>query len=196
MARTRQAERGQVPEDPKLQARIIGANLRHLRKLRFPSWGGQKKFAEFLNLTANDLCVYEYGRAVPNELRLSEMAARLGMTAEELRRPLPGVKVPPPSSEAPAANLTAALSSRERGARLEQIEELKRDVARLEGRLEVLLEQNQAKEELIRQLREANYTLRDLLYVDDSSEAGERRGRLLRRLDPSIVDLAGRRDVF
>lgn len=185
-------------EDPKLLARVIGANLKHLRKQRFPQWGGQKKFADYLGLSQNDLCVYEYGRATPNEHRLAAIAERLEMTVEQLRRPLPGVKV-----ASPAKAVAIAAGSGLNGVPIfqdpevfKQIEDLKHEVARLEGRLEILQEQKQAQEEQIQQLQEANYVLRDLLYTDDMPKSKERRERLLSLLNPSIAELAKRRDVF
>lgn len=81
---------------------VFGANLKHLRRQRFPGWGGQRRFADFLNLSPNDLSVYENGRAMPNEQRLEEMASRLSMTVDELKKPLAGVAAP--KAEEPAAD--------------------------------------------------------------------------------------------
>lgn len=178
--------------DPKRLARIIGANLKHLRKQRFPGWGGQKKFADYLGLSANDLCVYEYGRSMPNEHRLEEIAGRLGLAAGDLCRPLPDVTV----AAAPAAAAAAGpLASSEKAWR-DRVDELKRTVARLEGRLEVMEEQNAQLNRKVDELQEANYTLRNLLYVDDTPEARGRRDALLERLGPAIADLVKRREVF
>lgn len=176
--------------DPKRLARIIGANLRHLRKKLFPGWGGQKKFAEYLGLAANDLCVYEYGRIVPNELRQEEMAKRLGLTLNELREPLPGVTVPPP----PTA-VAGALEPAEQ-ARRELEGEIRQQVARLEGRLDAVQAQVRDQDERILRLQESNYALRLLLYEAMPSENRERREALMERLEQSIRDLSRRRDSF
>lgn len=179
--------------NPKLLAKIIGANLRHIRALRFPNWGGQKKFADYLNISANDLCVYEYGRAVPNESRLNDMAARLGISADELCRPLGGVTV----SEADVTDSRRdAQTVREESELLDRIEDLKREVARLEGRVELLQEQNASQEERMQKLQEANYVLRDLLYTDNSPEAKNRREQLFSRISPSISELVRQSEVF
>lgn len=178
--------------DPKLQARVVGANLKHLRKQRFPGWGGQKRFAAFLGISANDLCVYEYGRGLPNEQRLDEIAARLELSPDDLRRPLPGVTVARP----PQANhLTGPLASAEKAWR-EKADELRQTVARLEGRLSLLEEQNADLSEQVKDLREANYVLRNLLYVEESTEARQRRDRVLEKLAPSIGELVRKSEVF
>lgn len=176
--------------EPKLLARVIGANLKHLRRQRFPRWGGQKRFAEFLGLSANDLCVYEYGRAVPNEYRLAAIAERLDMTPEELCRPLEGVAVPEAAAEPPASPQETVPAD---GG---EVEALRREIARLEGKLEMLAEQNAAQAERIERLQEADYALRHILYLDDSPDARERRGRLMERLDPTIRELVRKRDIF
>ncbi|MDR1534546.1 MAG: helix-turn-helix domain-containing protein [Planctomycetota bacterium] len=177
--------------DSKRLARIVGANLRFLRKRRFPGWGGQKKFAEFLGLTPNDLCVYEYARSLPNEQRMEEMARNLGIPVEDLLRPLPGVTVPKgASSQSDDKAFPAGAELRER------LEELKEELARLQGRCEVIQEQNRNLVKENQGLREANTVLRNLLYFDDSPEARERRERLLSRLTPSMADLARVPEVF
>ena len=168
------------PGDPKWVARAIGANLRHFQKKMFPGWGGQKRFAEFLGLAANDLCVYEYGRIVPNESRQEEIARRLGLTPEQLRTPLPGVVVSPPTA---VARSDAAWQVR--------TEELQRSLARMEGRLEAMQEELIRQREQTERLREANIVLRHLLYGDDSPEARARRERVVECLAPSIADLVG-----
>ena len=172
--------------DPKRLARIIGANLRHYRRKLYPNWGGQKKFAEFLGLAANDLCVYEYGRIVPNESRQEEIARRLNITVEQLRTPIPGVAALPPAPPRTAAE--AAWQAR--------MEELRRVIARLEGRLEAMQDELRREHERAEQLREANYTLRHLLYGDDSPEARERRERVISRLAPSIAELVRKREEY
>ena len=172
--------------DPKWLARVIGANLRHFRKKMFPGWGGQKQFAKFLGLAANDLCVYEYGRIVPNEARQEEIARRLGLTPEQLRLPLPGVVVPP--SSPPGAATDAAWRTR--------VEEMQRSLARMEGRMEALQEELARQRERADRLQEANHVLRHLLYGDDSPEAKARRERVIEHLAPSIAELVGRRNEF
>jgi len=144
----------------------------------FPEWGGQKRFAEFLGLSANDLCAYEYGRMAPNERRQEDIARRLGLSAAQLRSPLPGVAVPPPA-RGRAADGTAWQP---------QIDELRRALARQEGRLEALREELARERGRTAALQEANYALRHLLYGDDSPEARARRERVLGRLAPSIAD--------
>lgn len=183
----------ELPAPPhKLAARIIGANLKLLRKQRFSGWGGQRRFADFLNITPNDLCVYEYGRSAPSEQRLEEMARRLGMTAEQLQQPLPGVEMPSPAmGEMDLGPLAAS----ERIWR-ERVDDLKQTVARLQGRLEATEEQNARLEEQNARLREANYVLRNLLYVDDTDEARMRRDRVLERLEPSITQLVKQPEIF
>lgn len=180
--------------NPKLLARIIGANLRHLRRERFPHWGGQKKFADYLGISPNDLCVYEYGRAVPNESRLQEMAERLELTPDELCRPLEGVLVPEEGEERGREGEDEREG--EESELLDRIEELKREVAHLEGRMELLQEQNEGQERRIRQLQEANFVMRDLIYANDSSEAKERREQIFSRISPAITDLVKHGEAF
>lgn len=180
------------PSDPKYLAKVVGANLKYLRKQRFPGWGGQKRFAAFLGISANDLCVYEYGRGLPNEQRLAEMASRLQMTPEDLFRPLPGITVAPPPK---ADYLTGPLASAERAWR-EKADELRQTAARLEGRLEILESQNTQLYEMVQNLQEANYVLRNLLYVEDSPEASKRREKMLGRLAPSIAELVKKVETF
>ncbi len=178
-----------APGDSKALARVIGANLKHLRKRKFPGWGGQKRFADFLNINPNDLCVYEYGRSAPNEQRLEEFARLLELPVDALRRPLPGVKALP--ADAAAGPMTVA----EQVWR-ERIDGLKQTVARLEGRLEATEEQNRRLEEQAAKLREANYVLRGLLYSGDSKDAIERRQRVLERLDASMTQLMRNPEEF
>ncbi len=178
---------GGDPEDQKNVARVIGANLKHLRHQRFAGWGGQKKFADFLGISPNDLCVYEYGRSVPNEERLAMIGQRLELTPEQLRRPLPGVVV---QSRAPSVE-NAALPVGERLLR-ERLDEMRQQVARLEGRLEAAQEQITALREENSALREANYSLRHVLHVEDLPEARARRERLMERLEPGLAELAKR----
>ncbi len=178
--------------DPRQIARIIGANLKHLRKLRFPGWGGQKKFADFLGISPNDLCVYEYGRSAPNEHRIGEIANRLGMTLDALRVPLPDVVVPPPPS--PAAG-EGAFASSEKAWRA-RVDELRHTVARLEGRLEAIEEQNALLNREIGEAREENFMLRSLLYGDDSPGAKKRRETLFEHLKPAIAEMISRRGAF
>ncbi len=182
--------------DPRNTARIVGANIRHLRKQRFPGWGGQRRFAEFLNISPNDLSVYEKGRAVPNEFRLAEMALRLELKPDDLKRPLPGVLVAPDGAvddpPLPPANGDdpEAADWRDRALELEET------VLRLEGRLEAYAEQAKRHEEKIRTLQEANFILRHLLYVDASPEAKARREAVLKKLDPAIGELVRFKDAF
>ena len=170
--------------DSKSLARVVGANLAFLRKQRFPGWGGQKRFAEFLGLTPNELCIYEYARCVPNEKRLEDIASKLGLAPEDLLRPLKGVLVPDDVSR-----LDGGMST-PREKRLERrIGELKEMLAKLEGRCEAIEEQNRNLLAENRDLREANIVLGNLLYFDDSPEARARRDRLLERLGPSMAKL-------
>ncbi len=187
------AEPASEAADPRRIARIIGANLKHIRKQRFPGWGGQKKFADFLGLSPNDLCVYEYGRSAPNEHRIGEIAARLGMTLDELRAPLPDVVVAPVPTR-PASG-EGSLAGSEKAWRA-KVDELKRSLARLEGRLEAMEEQNAGLNKRIEEMREENFMLRSLLYGDDSPEAKKRRQLLFEHLTPAIVELVKRRGAF
>lgn len=177
------------PMESKELARVIGANLKFLRKQKFPGWGGQKRFADFLGINPNDLCVYEYGRSVPNEQRLNDFAGILGLTADALRSPLPGVKVPP------AMSLAGPTAASERVWR-ERVDELKQTVARLEGKLEATQAQVAHLEDQASKLREANYVLRSLLYADDTEDATRRRQRVLERLDVSTAQLMRLPDEF
>ncbi|MDR3211647.1 MAG: hypothetical protein LBU79_07010 [Planctomycetota bacterium] len=171
---------------------IFSANLTHLRRQLFPGWGGQKRFAEFLGLTPNDISSYKYGRCLPSEERLQDIATRLGMTPEDLCRPLPGVKqtpLPTGKTEDDAA-LVAEAAWQEREA------ELKHAVARLEGMVEVLQGQNEQQNKLLNQLQEANFVLRDLLYVGDAPEAKRRREEILERVSPEIIKLVRLSEAF
>ena len=172
--------------DSKTRARVIGANLRFLRRERFPGWGGQKNFADFLGISPNDLCAYEYARTAPSELRLEDVAGRLGLTPAELMTPLPGVTPLPPDAPIPA---------KERDWR-EQADELARDVARLEGGNAVLREQLDERDRRIQLLQEANYILRSLLYSDATPEAATRRRKVLERLSPAMADLIRKHEEF
>lgn len=183
--------------NPKLLARIIGANLRHIRRERFPHWGGQKKFADFLGISANDLCVYEYGRAVPNEPRLHEIAERLEMSVDDLCRPMDGVTIPEEDDDQRnQIRNTQVIRREEESELLDRIEELKREAAHLQGKVELLQELNAAQEERIRKLQEANYVLRDLIYASDSPEVQARREQLFSRISPAISDLVKHGDAF
>lgn len=175
--------------ETKAQARIIGANLKHLRKQKFPGWGGQKRFADFLSINPNDLCVYEYGRSAPNEARLEELARRLDLSPDDLRHPLPGVKVP---SLETLNSPTAATESVWR----DRVEELKQQVVRIEGKLEAVQEQNEKLEQQLGKLRDANYVLRSLLYGDDTEESRERKKRVMEKLDASISVLMRHPEEF
>lgn len=175
--------------DPKMLARVIGANLKYLRKQKFPGWGGQKRFADFLKVNPNDLCVYEYGRSAPNEQRLEDFAKLLDLRPDDLRSPLPGVKVlPADKGGAPMAAVEHVWRDR--------VDSLKQMVAKLEGKLEVMEDQNQRLEEQVAKLREANFVFRSLLYTDDTDEAEQRRKRVLERLDSSIARLMGHPEEF
>lgn len=183
--------------DSRQLAKIIGANLKFLRKQRFPGWGGQRRFADFLNLSPNDLCVYEYGRSAPNEQRLEEIAARLELGAEQLRTPLPGVK--PDKGKKTFAEADADESS-DSGITPEEwrlrVEELERQVARLEGRIEVYEKMEERLNSRVNELQEANFILRNLLYVEDTPEARERRDKVLERLGPSMSEMVKLHEAF
>lgn len=183
-------------DDPKYLARVMGANLKHLRKQRFSGWGGQKKFADFLGISANDLCVYEYGRGLPNEQRLAAIALKVELTPEQLRQPLPGVVVPPPPAPVDRTGYLSGQAAGTDAALRERVDDLKRQVARLEGRLEASQEQIVRQQEQIRKLQEANYALRHLLYVNDSPDSQRRRERLLESLEPTIAELTKWNEVF
>ena len=172
--------------DSKRRARVIGSNLRFLRKQRFPGWGGQKNFADFLGISPNDLCAYEYGRTSPSEFRLEDIAKRLGIASRTLMAPLPGVTPLPPGEPA---------SAPEKDWR-DQVDKLRQDMARLEGRNEILREQIAEREGHIQRLQEANYLLRDLLYADSTPEAAARRSKMLERISPSIAELIHKSEEF
>ena len=169
-------------EDQRYTARAIGANLKYLRQQRYSGWGGQKKFADFLGINPNDLCVYEYGRSVPNEERLTQIADRLGITAEQLLHPLPGVTVPPAISSD-----TVVMPAGDKMVR-ERLDELRRQVARLEGRIEAAQDQIASLRSENQSLRDVNYGLRHLLFSDDSPDGKARREQMLESLEPSIAE--------
>lgn len=181
-------------------AKIIGANLKFLRKQRFPGWGGQRRFADFLNLSPNDLCVYEYGRSAPNEQRLEEIAARLDLDAGQLRTPLPGVtpdkgkktSADMDEDELPDSEISSISSEEWR----QRVEELERQIARLEGRIEVYEKMEERLNSRVNELQEANFILRNLLYVEDTPEARERRDRVLERLGPSMSEMVKLHEAF
>ncbi|MCC8191011.1 MAG: helix-turn-helix domain-containing protein [Planctomycetes bacterium] len=165
-------------------AEALAANMRHLRKERFPGWGGQRRFAEFLGISANDLCIYEYGRALPNEQRLEDMAARLGLEPDSLVRLLPGVA---PVRSSPPTSAVAVMDSRVDDAGQRELETLRREIAVLQAKNEVLQAQVAAQEERIHELREANFALRSAFYLENTPEGAERRRRLLEKLEASLT---------
>ena len=169
----------------------FAANMRHLRRDRYPGWGGQRRFAEFLGISPNDVSVYEYGRALPNEARLDEIAGKLGFTAGELLNPLPGVdfdSVPKRGGSAAKALAEEVGAGNEESARWE--------IAKLTAKVELLQEQLAAREERIRELEEANIVLRSAYYLEDTPDAAERRKQLLERLAPTIAGLMKEQDVI
>lgn len=182
-----------VTPDALSPAETLAANLRHLRRKRFHGWGGQRRFAEFLGISANDLCVYEYGRAIPNEQRLEDMARRLELAPEALLRLLPDAEPTPPPARAATDFSEARMAAMERS---EREDKLQREVARLEAMNEVLRHQATAREERIRDLEAANLTLRSVIFMEDTPEGAERRRRLLESFEQSIAELIGKREVF
>lgn len=180
-----------IKVDARRLAKVIGANLRHLRAERFPGWGGQKKFAEFLGITPNDLCVFEHGRQVPNRHKLSELSTKLDLGAEGLLNPLPGVKMPVAASPrvSPPSVQTKILSDHRVG-------ELEQALARSEGKNEALAEQIRQQQQQIRELQEINSQLKGIIYSEDAPEAKLWRKRLFEQLNPSISELLANREAF
>jgi transcriptional regulator with XRE-family HTH domain len=174
-------------------AEALAANLRHLRRERFRGWGGQRRFAEFLGISANDLCVYEYGRSLPNEQRLEDMAAKLGLGPNVLLSLLPGVNPSPPFSKA-GTDLSDGKANE--AARNGEAELLRREMLRLEAMNEVLKDRIASQEKRIRELEGINLALRGIVYAEDTFAGAERRRRLLEKLDPFFAGLPGGHDIF
>ncbi|MDR1613541.1 MAG: hypothetical protein LBT97_12285 [Planctomycetota bacterium] len=186
-------EKAPPPAPTPSPAEALAANLRHLRRERFRGWGGQRRFAEFLGISPNDLCVYEYGRALPNEQRLEDMAARLGLGPDALLRLLPGVNPSPPLSRAGTGLSGGQADEAERNV---ETELLRREMLRLEALNEVLKDRIASQERRIRELEGMNLALRGIVYAEDTPAGAERRRRLLEKLEPLFAGLTEGGAIF
>ncbi|MDR2390611.1 MAG: helix-turn-helix domain-containing protein [Planctomycetota bacterium] len=186
-------EKAPPPVPSPSPAEALAANLRHLRKERFRGWGGQRRFAEFLGISPNDLCVYEYGRALPNEQRLEDMATRLGFKPNELLRLLPGVN---PSSLLSRAGTDLPGGKADEAARNGGVGLLRREMLRLEAMNEVLRDLIASQEKRIRELEGMNLALRGIVYAEETPAGSDQRRKVLERLGLLFAELAEGHDIF